>query len=123
MYAWESWHTLVPLFLGVAGIIGFCFYERHLSNHAFDSEGKPLPGNHVEPIIRYTIFNNLTMMVTYLEAIVHGIILWCLLYFLPLYYEAVQGFTPIISGVAILPESSFVARMSLFPSYPILSSS
>jgi MFS family permease len=30
--------------------------------------------------------------------------------YLPLYYEAVKGYTPIISGVAILPETSFVAR-------------
>ena len=32
---------------------------------------------------------------------------------LPLYYEAVKGYTPIIAGVAILPESSFVAPMSI----------
>lgn len=115
MYAWNSWHTLVPLLLGVAGIVGFGFYERYLSRHAFDAAGKLLPGNNVEPIIRFSVFNNLSMMLTYLETIIHGIILWCLLYFLPLYYEAVQGYTPIISGVAVLPETSFVARK--FPSY------
>jgi hypothetical protein len=40
-------------------------------------------------------------------------VLWSLLYYLPLYYEAVQGFTPIIAGVALLPETSFVAPMSV----------
>jgi hypothetical protein len=30
--------------------------------------------------------------------------------YLPLYYEAVKGYTPIISGVAVLPETGFVAR-------------
>lgn len=112
MYSWSSWHTLVPLLLGVAGVIGFGIYERWLSHRAFDSNGQLLPGNNTEPIIRFTVFNNVTMMVTYLEAIIHGIVLWCLLYFLPLYYEAVQGYTPIISGVAVLPETSFVARKS-----------
>lgn len=117
MYSWSSWHTLVPLLIGVAGIVGFAFYERHLSHHAFDSEGQLLPGNNIEPIIRFSVFNNLTMIITYLETILHGIVLWCLLYFLPLYYEAVKGYTPIISGVAILPETSFVAR-EFHPSRP-----
>lgn len=44
-----------------------------------------------------------------MHTFLHGIILWSLLYFLPLYYEAVKGYTPIIAGVAILPETGFVA--------------
>ena len=110
MYEWTSWRTLFPLIIGVVGVIGFGVYEYWLSKRAFDSEGNVLPGNHTEPIIRFTIFNNRTMLITYLETLIHGIVLWSLLYFLPLYYEAVQGYTPIISGVAILPETSFVAR-------------
>ncbi|KAG4443606.1 hypothetical protein IFR05_000883 [Cadophora sp. M221] len=113
MYSWTSWRTLFPLLVGVAGVIGFGIYEYWLSKRAFDSEGNSLPGNHTEPIIRFTIFNNRTMLITYLETLIHGIVLWSLLYFLPLYYEAVQGYTPIISGVAILPETSFVAPMSV----------
>lgn len=112
MYAWDSWHTLVPLLLGAAGIVAFAFYERYLSHHAFDTTGQLLPGSNIEPIIRFSVFNNVSMLLTYFETIIHGIILWCLLYFLPLYYEAVQGYTPIISGVAVLPETSFVARKS-----------
>ncbi len=117
MYPWSSWHTLMPLLLGVIGVIAFGFYERRLSNKSFDPQGVPLPGNNIEPIIRFSIFSNVTMLVTYLETILHGIVLWSLLYFLPLYYEAVKGYTPIISGVAILPETSFVARESLSASH------
>jgi hypothetical protein len=113
MYSWSSWHTLVPLLIGVAGIVGFAFYERRLSSRAFDADGKLLPGNNVEPIIRFSIFNNTTMLVTYLETVIHGMVLWSLLYYLPLYYEAVKGYTPIIAGVAVLPETSFVAPMSV----------
>lgn len=113
MYEWTSWRTLFPLLIGSVGVIGFGVYEYWLSKRAFDSEGSVLPGNHTEPIIRFTIFNNRTMLITYLETLIHGIVLWSLLYFLPLYYEAVQGYTPIISGVAILPETSFVAPMSV----------
>ena len=52
-------------------------------------------------------------MVAYLQTFIHGMILWSLLYYLPLYYEGVKGYTPIISGVAILPETSFIAPMSV----------
>lgn len=36
-------------------------------------------------------------------------ILWCLLYYLPLYYEAVKGETPILSGVSLFPQTFTVA--------------
>jgi hypothetical protein len=113
MYAWDSWRVLFPLLVGVAGIILFGFWERRLSLAAFDKDGIPLAGDMIEPIIRGTIFNNRSMIITYAGTILHGIILWSLLYFLPLYYEAVKGYTPIISGVAMLPESGFVAPMAV----------
>lgn len=112
-YSWKSWRTLVPLCIGVAGLVFSGFYEYWLSTKAFDAKGNLLPGEHVEPIIRFSIFSNVTLGVTYIETIIHGMILWSLLYYLPLYYEGVKGYTPIISGVAILPETSFVAPMSV----------
>ncbi len=42
------------------------------------------------------------------SAIVYGS-----LYFLPLYFEAVQGFDPILSGVALLPATLTVAPLSI----------
>jgi hypothetical protein len=115
MYEWNSWRVLFPLLVGVTGIVAFGFWERHLSKAAFDKDGLPVAahGEIKEPIIRGTIFNNRSMVITYAGTILHGIILWSLLYFLPLYYEAVKGYTPIISGVAMLPESGFVAPMAV----------
>lgn len=108
-YPWDSWRTLFPLLIGVAGMIGFGFYEHYLFHKAIASQNP----NPIDPIIRFSIFNNSTMLITYFETIVHGIVLWALLYFLPLYYEAVKGYTPIVSGVAILPETTLVAPMSV----------
>lgn len=113
MYSWTSWHTLVPLIIGLIGSSAFLYYEYRLSNAAYDPEGSIREGVTTEPIIRFSIFNNITMGVTYIETLIHGMVLWSLLYYLPLYYEAVKGYTPIISGVAILPETSFVAPMSV----------
>ncbi|KAB8305027.1 hypothetical protein EYC80_004332 [Monilinia laxa] len=113
MYAWDSWRVLFPLLIGVAGLVAFAFYEKRLSDRAFDSEGELLPGDSLEPIIRFSIFSTWSTMFIYFQTMVHGMVLWSLLYYLPLYYEAVQGYTPIISGVAVLPETSFVAPMSV----------
>lgn len=117
MYAWDSWRVLFPLLIGVAGLLAFAFYEKRLSDRAFDSEGELLPGDNVEPIIRFSIFGNWSTIFLYFQTVIHGMVLWSLLYYLPLYYEAVQGYTPIIAGVAVLPESGLVAVSSSTPHF------
>ncbi|KAI4088191.1 MAG: hypothetical protein LQ339_008750 [Xanthoria mediterranea] len=97
-YAWTSWHTLVPLCLGIAGLITFIAYEETVA---------------AEPLIRLVIFKNQTAAVSYSATVIHGMILWSLLYYLPLYYEAVKGFSPIVSGVALFPETFTVAPASV----------
>lgn len=94
MYAWDSWRTLVPLLVGAAGLIGFVFYEAYVP---------------VEPVIPLSLFRTRTALVTYVGTVIHGICLWCLLFYMPLYFEAVRGFTPILSGVALFPASFTVA--------------
>lgn len=79
MYPWDSWRTLFPLLIGFAGLFVFALYEWRLSSRAFGPDGEVLPGNNVEPLIRYTVFANLTMRVTYLETVIHGMVLWSLL--------------------------------------------
>ncbi|KHJ36265.1 putative mfs multidrug transporter [Erysiphe necator] len=113
MYPWNHWRTVTPLIFGVVGIGAFTYYEWLLSKKCWDRDGNPRPGSHVEPIIRFTIFNNATMILTYIQTVLHGIILWSLLYFLPLYYEGVKEYSLIVTGVAALPETGFVAPMAV----------
>ncbi|CAK7268917.1 hypothetical protein SEPCBS57363_003337 [Sporothrix epigloea] len=91
---WSSYKVLLPLILGPIGVIFFGYYEFYWAT---------------EPIINRRIVNNRDMLLTYVMTIMHGAILWSLLYFLPLYYQGVQGYSPIISAVAVLPESLTVA--------------
>ena len=49
----------------------------------------------------------------YTGTVIHGMILWCLRYYEPLYYEAVRGYTPIIAGISIFPETFTVAPVSV----------
>ncbi|KAL5341645.1 major facilitator superfamily domain-containing protein [Aspergillus crustosus] len=53
-----------------------------------------------------------TTAVNYLGCFLHGMIMWCVLYYLPLYYEASLGYTAVIAGLAILPLTLTVAPLS-----------
>lgn len=84
----------MPLILGTCGLIGFVLFEEYVA---------------AEPLIRLIVFKNRTAVVTYIGTFLQGMILWSLLYYLPLYYEAVKGQTPIIAGISIFPETFTVA--------------
>lgn len=63
MYPWSSWRTLVPLTVGVCGLISFVLYEKFCAT---------------EPVIRLSVFGSRTGVVTYIGTFVHGILV-CLL--------------------------------------------
>jgi MFS family permease len=94
MFPWESYQSLLPLLLGFFGTIGFLFYEHYI------------PKN---PMVRIRVFIPRSAAVNYFGTTIHGIILWCMLYYLPLYYEAVKGYSATMTGVAIFPETFTVA--------------
>ena len=60
-------------------------------------------------MIRMVVFKNRTAAVTYVGTFLQGMILWSLLYYLPLYFEAVKGQTPTLSGISVFPETFTVA--------------
>jgi hypothetical protein len=98
-YSWSSWHTLAPLILGVAGLAGFAIYDKFVP--AF-------------PIIRLNLmFRNYNMAYSLFAALVNALIVYGSLYFLPLYYEGVQGYNPVISGVALFPATFTVAPFAI----------
>lgn len=96
-YPWDSWRTLVPLLVCAVGIVAFIVHQEYFA---------------AEPLIRTSVFKNTTAAVTYVETVIHGILLWAILYYLPLYYEAVKGLTPIMSGVALFPQTFTVAPVA-----------
>jgi MFS family permease len=104
MYAWSSWHTLVPLIIGAVGLAVFCYYEYRFATH---------------PVIPLEIFNSTTATVAYVGTLIQGLVLWCALYYMPLYFEAVKGYSPIISGIAIFPDSFTVAPSAMLTGFAI----
>lgn len=94
MYPWTSWRTLVPLLISVAGFVFFIIWEAKFA---------------VEPLIPLRVFRGRTVALTYMCTFLHGLILWCLLYYGPLYYEAVKLYSPIIAGVSLFPATFTIA--------------
>ncbi|KAE8414267.1 major facilitator superfamily domain-containing protein [Aspergillus pseudocaelatus] len=88
MFPWSSWHTLVPLFLGVLGLIIFASYEIWVAPR---------------PFLLRSIFRDRNAKVIYFQTFFHGIVVLAMFYYLPLYYQAVKGYAPVMSGVALLP--------------------
>ncbi|KAI4616692.1 hypothetical protein J4E80_005967 [Alternaria sp. BMP 0032] len=97
-YAWDSWRTLVPLIVCAIGMIAFVVYIEYFA---------------ANPLIRTSVFKNMSAAILYVSTVIHGIILWALLYYMPLYFEAVKGFGPILAGVAMFPWTFTVAPASV----------
>ena len=97
-YSWRSWHTLVPLLIGIAGLVGFTVYENNVA---------------AEPTIRLSLLRSYNMGYSLFAALINALIVYGALYFLPLYFEAVRGYNPILSGVALFPATFTVAPISI----------
>ncbi|KAL4882436.1 major facilitator superfamily domain-containing protein [Aspergillus karnatakaensis] len=98
LYPWTSWRTLVPLLIGVSGMALFTAYSVKASN----------------PMIPHSIFGNRSASIAFLTSSLQGLILWGALYYLPLYYQAVREFGPILTGVALFPQTFTVAPSAIF---------
>lgn len=97
MYSWTSWHTLAPLCLGVAGLAVFTVYSIKAT----------------DPMIPRSVFGNRSAVIAFITSGLQGLILWGALYYLPLYYQAVREFGPILTGVALFPQTFTVAPSAI----------
>lgn len=88
MYPWSYWKIYTPLTLGALGILGFIVYSKFVS---------------VDPLIRGSVFRSSTAKSAYFGTIIHGMIVWSILYYMPLYFQVAKQYSPIKSGIAILP--------------------
>ncbi|KAK8115463.1 Major facilitator superfamily domain- general substrate transporter [Apiospora sp. TS-2023a] len=92
LYSWTSWRTLFPFLLGAALLATFAFYE-----------GRPLAG--AAPAMPHHIFRSRTASLTLFGGFIHGILLFPLLLYLPLFYQAIELESQIGSAVTLLPAS------------------
>lgn len=97
-YEWNDWRTLFPLILGVLSLLAFGLYETYVAG---------------EPIMTMSLLRSYEMLYSLWSGVINAAIVYGALYFLPLYFEAVQGYSPILAGVALFPATFTLAPMSM----------
>jgi hypothetical protein len=97
-YPWDSWRTLVPLVVCAAGLVAFVAHQEYFAPH---------------PLIPTSLFKNASAAILFMSTVVHGIMLWAILYYMPLYFEAVKGVEPLFTGVSMFPWTFTVAPASI----------
>ncbi|KAI1122371.1 MFS general substrate transporter [Nemania abortiva] len=98
-YAWSEWRVLLPLILGFVGLGAFVLYES-----------SPWC---IEPVTPPHLFRNRTSAVAFYLTFIHSLLSFWVLYFLPVYFQAVQVKSPNRSGVLLLPTATIIIPGSL----------
>lgn len=89
-YNWNTYQVLVPLIVGLFGLVLFHVYEG-------------MPWVQEFPTLPERVFKRRTPAAALVIAFLNFICLFWAIYFLPVYFQAVLGMSPTISGVALLP--------------------
>ncbi|KAI1749855.1 major facilitator superfamily domain-containing protein [Xylaria castorea] len=89
-YPWSSYQVLVPLIVGIFGLVLFHMYEG-------------MPWVREYPTLPERVFKRRTPAIALIIACINFICLFWVIYFLPVYLQAVLGMSPTLSGVALLP--------------------
>ncbi|KAI0458907.1 major facilitator superfamily transporter [Xylaria acuta] len=87
-FEWDSAQTLVPLIIGFAGLFFTMVYEKLWAKQAF---------------LRHSLYHNASSIAGYLCGSIQGMVLYGLLYYGPFYFLSVKGYSPLDTGVAMLP--------------------
>ena len=90
-HPWNSWQTLVPLLLGLAGLVVFLFHQ--------DSRFCK------EPTVPLHLFRNRTSLTAYIMAFLSLMQLQWMVYMLPVYLQAVLKADSTQAGIDMLPIS------------------
>jgi MFS family permease len=87
LYPWSSWRTIVPFVIGILVLTVFGFYEK----------------KQTEPVIPYRVLGNITAVMALIGGFIHGLIMYTMLLYLPLFFQAVFLQLPLQAAVSILP--------------------
>ncbi|EJF60042.1 MFS general substrate transporter [Dichomitus squalens LYAD-421 SS1] len=97
-YSWSSAHVLIPLVLGIALMAIFFAYERAVV---------------VEPSLPLDVLNNRTVLAANFATFVHGIVALAAIYYIPVYFQACKGASPMRSSVDTLPIALVISPFAI----------
>ncbi|KAI0412612.1 MFS general substrate transporter [Xylaria grammica] len=89
VYPWSSYRVLIPLIIGLVGLVGFFYLEGSAWV--------------LEPVMPLRLFANRTSTVVFVNTFIISMLNYWIFFFLPLYFQTTQLSTPTRSGVQILP--------------------
>lgn len=92
IYSWGSWNTLVPLLIGFAGFFLFVY-----------TQGGRFAAK--EPCMPPRLFNNRTSVILGINTFINSGLTYWVVFFLPVFFQAVKLYSPMGAGVALLPQS------------------
>ncbi|KAK2007225.1 major facilitator superfamily transporter [Colletotrichum eremochloae] len=89
--AWGSWQVLLPLLIGFGGFATFiCFEGSRLCPH---------------PVVPLRFFKNRTRVAIYINTLVISILGYWMIFFRPLYFQAVLLSSPTVAGAQMMPSA------------------
>ncbi|KAI1363700.1 major facilitator superfamily domain-containing protein [Xylaria arbuscula] len=97
VFAWDSGRILAPLILGFAGFALFGWYECITK----------------EPVIPLEMFKNRTTVIIFGATFFNSLLLYWVLFFLPIYFQAALLVSPSRAGVLLLPSILFAIPGSI----------
>lgn len=92
-FKWSSFRTLVPMCLGIVGVLAAIVYELKFAKY---------------PFLKHTIFNGRSAIASYIAAMLQGLLLYMALYYHSFYFSACHLFGPIRTGLSIFPSTTFL---------------
>lgn len=97
-FAWSSASTIAPLAVGAAGLVSATLWERYVAKN---------------PFIRHELFRSISGVAIYICSATQGLLLFGQLYYIPFYFMSVLAYSPITTGVAMLPVTLVLAPSSV----------
>ncbi|KAF8514423.1 iron permease [Hysterangium stoloniferum] len=97
-FPWSSVQVLTPFILGIVGLLAFILYEIKVPT---------------EPTVPLRIIANRTSISGYIGTGLQGLVISAALFYLPVYFQACKGVSPLQSGIDMLPYSFSVAPFAI----------
>ena len=97
LHAWSSWRTLLPLILGLTGLVFWIQYSRYRT----------------DPIVPVYILHRASALVSYFGIMVLNMLYISIVYFMAVFYLAAEDLIPTTASLAIGPWTFALVVMAL----------
>ncbi|KAJ6529368.1 iron permease [Mycena capillaripes] len=104
-YAWSDVHVLAPLVTGLVLLISFVIYEKYIPT---------------VPTLHWEVVTNRTALLSLIATFLNGITSISIIYFLPLFFQAVFLTSPLQSAIYSIPSAVLISPFSFLNGIVVL---